>query len=712
MKCPRCDTVFIGPKCPKCGYEPTEYDVAIDTLMQLTGVGRKRAEELYAAGYKDIESIANEREESLQSVHGIGSELAKKLISSAKEIINENKETSEFVTICRVCGAIIPSGADKCPQCGAPVSPPDEQVEEEKSEDAFEKIESMALCPFCGALISSEAKVCPVCGADLRNVPLDTPQPMEDPMEVLKKFFGVTDIPDYREEEENADVRVCPNCGAIVVNKDTCPICGAHVPPPEHVEKKEEEIYISEKLNLCPNCGAIIPADARACPVCGEKLEEEESVEMEVSLGALLKAQPAESIDVSISPTSAELMPEEMDEIALAMQENTPPSTHEKESIEEGIEPAIGPEDMAELIEAVPATAISTAVKEEITSKDLEEIQKSVPSENPPEKVEIEEPISPPIEKKEDLSVVIPSRAEKINSLVYNFGTKEDIISVIPFAVSLLYMASSGFLTGASLTIFSRTVSMLMYFVAFLVGLQFYMSLRRFDKREKILGAGFSVLPLATFLPLPYSIYASILGSGAMLYLRTKKSIDYWLLLSVSALGFAIFPIYASAYSIIFMAVFGVHLIERYEEISVPVPVGDEKMSPEKMVEEGMIAFRNKNYYDAIYLLRRSLKYKERDTGILNTLGLAYGKIGNNEMAMSMFHRVLDIDPKYKYAWNNLGNVHARLGNYDEAMKCYRKALEIDPNYDDALLNMGYVMIRRGNYDEAVRIANKLKAST
>ncbi len=692
MKCPRCGTVFIGDKCPKCGYEPTEYDVAIDTLMQLTGVGRKRAEELYSAGYRDIKSIANESEENLSHVYGIGHELAKKIIKDAKDIVSETNEQKEFIKICHVCGAIIPPGQDKCPQCGTPVEESVERVDVVPEENTGEeKIENMALCPFCGALISKDAEVCPVCGASVKNVPLEEPRPMEDPMEVLKRFFGVSEIPEYHEEEEKVDIRVCPNCGAVVVNRDTCPLCGAAVPPPQKTER-HEEIEISETLNLCPNCGAIIPHGAAVCPVCGISLEEEKPV-----IESIEKQEPPE---IQEEKPEAFLEPEELDEIARVVEESKV-----KES-EEGI----SPEDMTELIEAMNIPTMSEQ-KEELTETDLGDIQKDVVPQQEVEKINVEEPIPPPAEKKEEPPVLMPSRNERINTLIYSFGTREDIIAFMPLTVSLIYLAASGFLSSGALSVLTRTVSMFMAFTGFLLAIETYLTLKQFDHKELIYGSAFSAIPFIPLVPGNVGLYLTVLVSGAMIFLRSKRSFNYWLPLTAASFIFAAMPYQGAIFSVIFMAFVGVHLISRYEEISVPVPLGGETVDPDKIIEEGMEEFRNKNYYDAIYLLRKAMKVKGEDVNILNTLGLAYGRIGNSDMARSMFKKVLEIDPKFKYAWNNLGNVYAREGNYEEAMKCYKKALEIDPNYDDAMLNMGYIMIRRGNYDEAVKIANKIKAS-
>ena len=712
MKCPKCGTVFIGNICPKCGYAPTEHDFAIDSLMQLTGIGQKRAEELYQAGFRNIESIAKEKVKTLAKVKGIGNELAKKIISDAKEITDEAEDTTEFVKLCPVCGAIIPAGANKCPRCGTPVEkekPPHEG--ESQGENYSDSLENKVICPFCGALIPRDSTVCPVCGAALENIQLEEPKPMEDPADVLKRFFGVTDIPNYSPQEENQeiDVRVCPNCGAIVVNKEVCPLCGTPIPITKHSTELDNEIDLSEALHVCPNCGAFIPPDTEICPVCGYKIEENEKVD-EISLGSLFsqKHEPEEVVSEPQIEQGSDIHPEELAEIE-----------HELKPRDITEEPFdIGIEQINELIETLGAEKIS----EQIGKDELIDIENSMiknidrkaafetkhPETKPPARARPTGAVTSP-EKKVKIVPEHVRISQKLNLSISNFGEKEDILAFIPVLVSFLFTASVNFLEDVAAAIFLQTVMIMYLFLGTLFLLQTYITLKNFKIQEKISGI---LVSLIAIVPLfPYSVYIVPLMGVLIIYLKIRKNFDYWIAFTTVSIAFALNTGNGLQFTVIFAVLFIVYMMTKYGEVSLSI-AKEKNISGEEWEEKGIRAFQEKNYYDAIYFLRNALKTKQSSVNILNTLGLAYGRIGNLKMAIAMFKKVIEINSKFKYAWNNLGNVYARMDDYGNAIKCYREALKIDPNYDDALLNMGYIMIRKGSYGEAMKIANKIKAIT
>lgn len=720
MKCPRCGTEFYGDKCPSCGYEPSDYNVSLDTLMRITGVGKKRAEELYRAGYRDIESIAKSDENDLAKVRTIGPELARRIREEAKKFVEEEPE--EFVKICPVCGAIVPPDADKCPKCGTLISghAAEENVEvgEEKGEEMT--LEDKAICAFCGALIPRDSKVCPICGANLENVSLEEPRPMEDPGEVLKRFFGVSEIPTgVEEEEENADIRVCPNCGAIVVNRDTCPFCGTPLAEVTPSPISEEEIDLSERLNVCPNCGAFISPDAKVCPICGSVIEEErEEEEIGVSLADLLQGGLGATA-VAEEVSEEEFEREEAQQPAVVEKSQEEISLEELEEIEQSIAPEL--EEITE--EIVDEGSMESIIEEQegaVAASDLDEIEelleeekgraqekKEMPPVPGPLVVGIPEKKTPAREEEIEKNVGY-GLGERLNAFLMNFGTVEDTLSFSPLFVILIYVLSSGAMGDAALGILQQTTSIFMGFLSVVLGINAYRTAGRFSRRELLYGLGSSLAILSIFAP--YSVYLAISLSVLLVFLHMKRPYDYWIpYVGISALSM-FYLSHAVELAFLAMAMFSAHLISRYEEMAITVR-HEESMSVGKLYEMGMAAFSEKRYYDAIYYLRRVLKNRPEDVNVINTLGLAYGRIGNTDMALEMFRKAVTINPGYKVAWNNMGNVYARMENYDEAMRCYRKALQIDPNYEDALLNMGYVMIRRGDYSEAMRIAEKMKAT-
>ncbi len=726
MKCPKCGTEFFGDKCPVCGYEPTEYDCAIETLMSLTGVGRKRAEELYKAGFTSIDKILESSEDELTKVHGIGRELARRIREDAEKIVRKEKSYSEEeesesvgIVICPNCGAVVPANLDKCPRCGTPLKTAMEETKKEIEDEKEEQKERLSpdegelligdvvVCPNCGALVPKGSLTCPVCGADLRNVKLEEPKPMEDPTEVLKRVFGVSALPaeNATEEESEVDIRICPNCGAIVINRDTCPVCGTPVPKIE-TKPVEEEIDLSEKLRICPNCGAFVSPSAKVCPVCGSPLPEEKEKEEEVgiSLAELRSIIPQETTEEE--GATEEISVEDLEEIESIAKEPSELEITEQPAITAKPSPEmeINEEALDEILTTLEGK------EEEIGVRELEEIGKSIEeirAEEPSEKIEAEKVVERERETLPFKEIKL-GFMERLNNLFSNFGTRHDILSFSPLFASLIYLFSVGFLTPSEGKILYFSTGFFMALLGVLGGVEAYISGKTWKRISHILGFT-SIAPLILLFIYPHYIpYIMAAFFSVWSYIHAKYTVNYWFVIAAYSVLFVVFPDQCESVVIALAFAFGMHLIWRLKEVSLITP--EETKEAKDVYSEGIRAFMEKRYYDAIYFLKKALELRPNDTLALNTLGLAYARIGNDKLALETFRKIVSFDPKYKYAWNNMGNVYARMGDYEKAIECYRKALKIDPDYSDALLNLGYVMIRTGSYSEAVRLAEKIKA--
>ncbi len=80
----------------------------------------------------------------------------------------------------------------------------------------------------------------------------------------------------------------------------------------------------------------------------------------------------------------------------------------------------------------------------------------------------------------------------------------------------------------------------------------------------------------------------------------------------------------------------------------------------------------------------------------------------NYRLAIDLYKRVLDLEPKHKTAWAGLGFAYHRMGQYDNAISAYRKQVETNP-YDDWTWNsLGLALTTVRKYDEAEAAFKKL----
>ena len=80
---------------------------------------------------------------------------------------------------------------------------------------------------------------------------------------------------------------------------------------------------------------------------------------------------------------------------------------------------------------------------------------------------------------------------------------------------------------------------------------------------------------------------------------------------------------------------------------------------------------------------------------------------GNCPVALALFQRATEVDPKNKYAWNNLGLVYFALRENDKAIAAFQKQIEVNPYDEYAYNNLGRVYWNDRKYEDAVKAFNK-----
>ena len=90
------------------------------------------------------------------------------------------------------------------------------------------------------------------------------------------------------------------------------------------------------------------------------------------------------------------------------------------------------------------------------------------------------------------------------------------------------------------------------------------------------------------------------------------------------------------------------------------------------------------------------------------SLGLAYLRVGDVDMAVKTLASAVAADPKHCKGWNNLSLAYLRQGKVEEARGAAEKAIELNAAYAPAYVNLGNVRLREG--DAAAAIASFEKA--
>jgi Flp pilus assembly protein TadD len=129
------------------------------------------------------------------------------------------------------------------------------------------------------------------------------------------------------------------------------------------------------------------------------------------------------------------------------------------------------------------------------------------------------------------------------------------------------------------------------------------------------------------------------------------------------------------------------------------VPAG---MKADDLVKSGNEARKNGNYTLAVDLFNRAIEADPKSKVAWNDLGIVYMNDQKDELAINAFQKQVAINPYHYNAYDNLGRVYLRERKYDEAEKWFRKQLEIQPLHQHALTNLGIAYLETHKYEEAL----------
>lgn len=128
----------------------------------------------------------------------------------------------------------------------------------------------------------------------------------------------------------------------------------------------------------------------------------------------------------------------------------------------------------------------------------------------------------------------------------------------------------------------------------------------------------------------------------------------------------------------------------------------------------GYVAFRRAVLADAAQKLSLETKLagtpdlpKDLTADQLNDAGQDALKNGNYSLAVDVFKRAVEVDPKHKWAWNNLGRAQLDQQHVDEAILAFKKQIEVNPYDEYAYNNLGRAYRIQRNYEEAATAFRK-----
>lgn len=113
----------------------------------------------------------------------------------------------------------------------------------------------------------------------------------------------------------------------------------------------------------------------------------------------------------------------------------------------------------------------------------------------------------------------------------------------------------------------------------------------------------------------------------------------------------------------------------------------------------------------AVERARRALELDKRNVLYLNTLGIAYGELGEFSAAEKLFRRAVKVKPASVEARYNLGKVLHKLGRLAESLKEYERAYAIAPESRQAQVGLAEISLVHGQPGRAMRLLSAAGAA-
>jgi serine/threonine protein kinase/tetratricopeptide (TPR) repeat protein len=131
-----------------------------------------------------------------------------------------------------------------------------------------------------------------------------------------------------------------------------------------------------------------------------------------------------------------------------------------------------------------------------------------------------------------------------------------------------------------------------------------------------------------------------------------------------------------------------------------------------QLLEDGESHYRARRYEDALTVYIRIIRMDPRNVLAHGNRGNVLGKLGQYKEAVAAYDVALGIDAKHVSIWNAKGDILFKLRRYEEALKAYNAALSIKPNDGLTLTTKGDVLSRMRRYEEALAACNQALSIT
>ena len=104
---------------------------------------------------------------------------------------------------------------------------------------------------------------------------------------------------------------------------------------------------------------------------------------------------------------------------------------------------------------------------------------------------------------------------------------------------------------------------------------------------------------------------------------------------------------------------------------------------------------------------KRWLSVDNSEISKLLSVGISAMNQNNLFVALNLFDKVVEKDPKFSEGWNKRATVYYLLGDYSNSIKDIQKTLQLEPRHFGAMAGLAGILLAQGDHETAEAVLKK-----
>lgn len=123
----------------------------------------------------------------------------------------------------------------------------------------------------------------------------------------------------------------------------------------------------------------------------------------------------------------------------------------------------------------------------------------------------------------------------------------------------------------------------------------------------------------------------------------------------------------------------------------------------------GLIEYRQKNYPEAISLIKQAIAISPKVPEFYKDLGNCYKHMNNYDKAVNQYKRALLLNSRFTEAYYDMGILHVMSNELDSAVDCFKQAIACDSKFTNAYINLSIAYQKKGDYSKVVLLLEQAR---